>query len=254
MVINSRERAEQDISRVKSCPPATGRAASACEDNLKGKWGQEIIFLPKATEEPWKNWGEISAGLERINPLRLCREGNGHLTSSDKASDFAAYLKPSCAQPWGHPLQQARCHHTPGHKQNAGDEQGQNDHFAGASPSGLGPAGWTHSIYLGPVTSFPLRAQEVAAPLHRQLLLLTALAVVQDVVVGVHTHGSPPPRAPTTALGALGTRDTESILSATLLRVESPFIYFILLADRTVKRLQKISRRTSCILSNKLLF
>lgn len=64
-VINSSERAEQDISRVKSCPPVTGSAARACEDNLKGKWGQEGIFLPEVTEELWKNWGEISAGLER---------------------------------------------------------------------------------------------------------------------------------------------------------------------------------------------
>lgn len=109
------------------------------------------------------------------------------------------------------------------------------------------------STYLRPVTSFPLGAQEVAAPLHCQLLLLTALAVIQDVVVGVHTHGSPAPRAPATALGALGRRDTESILSATLLWVESPFISFIPLADRTVKRLQKTSGRTICILSNKLL-
>lgn len=65
------------------------------------------------------------------------------------------------------------------------------------------------STYLGPVAGFPLRAREVTAPLHRQLLLLAALAVVQDVVVGVDTHGSPPPRAPTAALGAL--RDTHPV-------------------------------------------
>lgn len=65
------------------------------------------------------------------------------------------------------------------------------------------------STYLRPVASFPLGAQEVAASLHRQLLLLTALAVVQDIVVGVHAHGSPPPRAPAAALGALGRRNTE---------------------------------------------
>lgn len=35
-VINSRE-AEQNISRVQSCPPVTARAARALEDNLKGK-------------------------------------------------------------------------------------------------------------------------------------------------------------------------------------------------------------------------
>lgn len=57
---------------------------------------------------------------------------------------------------------------------------------------------------LGPVASFPLGAQELAAALHRQLLLLTALAVIQDIVVGVDAHGPPPPRAPAAALGALG--------------------------------------------------
>lgn len=65
------------------------------------------------------------------------------------------------------------------------------------------------SAYLGPVARFPLGAQEVTASLDRQLLLLTALAVIQDVVVGVHAHGSPPPRAPAAALGALGGRDSE---------------------------------------------
>lgn len=59
------------------------------------------------------------------------------------------------------------------------------------------------STYLRPVSGFPLWAGEVTAPLHRQLLLLAALAVVQDVVVSVDTHGSPPPRAPAAALGAL---------------------------------------------------
>lgn len=65
------------------------------------------------------------------------------------------------------------------------------------------------STYLGPVAGFPLWAREVTAPLHRQLLLLAALAVVQDVIVGVDTHGSPPPRAPAAALGAL--RDTHPV-------------------------------------------
>lgn len=59
------------------------------------------------------------------------------------------------------------------------------------------------STHLGPVACFPLWAGEVTASLHCQFLLLAALAVVQDVVVGVHTHGSPPPCAPAAALGAL---------------------------------------------------
>lgn len=37
MLINSRQKAEQNISRAKSYPPATVRAAKAHEDNIKGK-------------------------------------------------------------------------------------------------------------------------------------------------------------------------------------------------------------------------
>ena len=116
MVINSRERAEQDISRVKSCPPATARAVRAREDNLKRKRRQKVFFFPKVQRNCGKTGEKLLQDCRGINPLWLCREGNGHLTSGDKASDFAACLKPPCAQAQGDLLQEAQCHHAPGHK------------------------------------------------------------------------------------------------------------------------------------------
>lgn len=81
------------------------------------------------------------------------------------------------------------------------------------------------STHLRPVASFPLWAREVTASLHCQLLLLAALAVVQHVIVGVHTHGSPPPRAPATALGALRGTHTQSTFPATLLLLPPPSLW-----------------------------
>lgn len=119
-----------------------------------------------------------------------------------------------------------------------GSERAQ--HYKDNSRRGDVPA----SPYLRPVSSFPLGAQEVTAALHCQLLLLAALAVIQHVIVGAHTHGSPPPRAPTAALGALQRADTKHARSA------SPYIS---LQAGLQKRPQETSRRTICTLSNRLL-
>lgn len=253
MVINSRERAERDISRAKSCPPATAGAARAHEDNLKGKRGQKYFSFQSCrgtVEKPGRNYCRIG---EELTPCGFA----GREMATWPVVTRPVTLLPVPSSPKGDLLQETRCHRAPGHKQNTRDEQGQEPPLCRHQPLGVedqqGEPSPVTSSYLRPVASFPLGAQEVAAPLHRQLLLLTALAVVQDVVVGVHAHGSPPPRAPAAALGALGRRETEQMLSATLLRAKGSFIAFSLFAVRAVKRLQKTSGRTICTLSNRLL-
>lgn len=129
----------------------------------------------------------------------LSREESGHLTSGTKANHFAAWLKPPCAQAWGDLLQEAQTNHD----SQAGMETPLCRYQPLRVEDQQGEPTLVTSTYLGPVTSFPLWAREVTASLHCQLLLLAALAVIQDIVVGVHAHGSPPPRAPAAALGAL---------------------------------------------------
>lgn len=102
--------AEQNISRVQSCPPVTARAARALEDNLKGKWGQKVFFFPNTQQNYGKTGEKLLQDCRDINPLWLCREESGHLTSGNKANDFAACLKPPSAQAC-HLLQDAQTNH-----------------------------------------------------------------------------------------------------------------------------------------------
>jgi len=133
MVINSREKAEQDISRVKSCPPA----ARAREDNLKGICGQKVFFT-KLQRNRGKTGEKLLQDWSGINPLWLRREGTAHMSSGDEASDFAARLKPPCAQ-LGESFGRRHGATTPrGTTKTRGTEVSlqHSSLFAGSSPSG----------------------------------------------------------------------------------------------------------------------
>lgn len=79
--------AEQNISRVQSCPPVTARSARALEDNLKGKWGQKVFFFPNAQQNYRKTVEKLLQDCRDINPRWLCREESGHLTSGNKDNE-----------------------------------------------------------------------------------------------------------------------------------------------------------------------